>query len=465
MTTLNLFFKVLGLKTGDNYLLKDLFRVHFPSSNGLKELSLRHSHNDIEMFNHIMNMDSIEDLSKKTDRISKAYTYFVNNINPERLNYYSILNNILFIGIDVAVDEDEQQIFDTINSLGVTLTTAELLKNYFFNRDYDSYCSYWKDVFEKDEATKNYWDTEIVTGRFRRSFIDLFFYAYFQIKIQEPQITGNVSTEDKIEFSRVETLFESYKKFIKNYCVDKQKMLQEIKEYAIVFANSFAPSILDRELTDKAGMDRINALIFGLDNSTLIPYVLYVLHEQKDDDEVNNLFDYIETFIVRRIIVRANNKNYNQLFTDRCILNKIVTRGQFQEYINNQTEDDTVNKMPSGKELQYAFANQVYVDKTAASILYFIETKIRDRNNYSTQLLGLSKYSLEHMMPKKWRNHWGQLDTKEEQDRRDKLLLTMGNLTIITQSLNAAIRDAEWQVKWKRIQGRFEKIWDRNPNC
>ena len=53
------------------------------------------------------------------------------------------------------------------------------------------------------------------------------------------------------------------------------------------------------------------------------------------------------------------------------------------------------------------------------------------------------------MMPKKWRNHWGQLDTKEEQDRRDKLLLTLGNLTIITQSLNAAIRDAEWQVKLK----------------
>lgn len=449
LTTLNLFFKVLGLKTGDNYLLKDLFRVHFPSVNGLKELSLRHSHNDIEMFNHIMNMDSIEDLSGNSDRISKAYTYFVNNVNPEKLNYYSILNNILFIGIDVAVDEDEQQIFDTINSLGVTLTTAELLKNYFFNRDYDSYCLYWKDVFEKDESTKKYWDTEIVTGRFRRSFIDLFFYAYLQIKIQEPQATGNVTTEDKIEFSRVETLFESYKKFIKNYCVNKQQMLQEIKEYALVFANSFDPSILDRELTDKPGMDRMNAIIFGLDNSTLIPYVLYVLHEQKDNDEIRHLFNFIETFIVRRIIVRANNKNYNQLFTDRCILNKIITRDLFQEYINNQTEDDTVNKMPSDKELQYAFANQVYVNKTAASILYFIETKIRDRNKYSTQLLGLNKYSLEHMMPKKWRNHWGQLDTKEEQDRRDKLLLTLGNLTIITQSLNAAIRDAEWQVKLK----------------
>lgn len=327
------------------------------------------------------------------------------------------------------------------------MNTAELLKNYFFNRDFDSYCTYWKEVFEKDDDTKKYWDTVITTGRFPRSFIDIFFYAYLQIKIQEPQANGNVTTIDKIEFSRVETLFESYKKFIRNYDVDKQQMLQEIKEYATIFANSFDPSVLEKELTEEAGMDRINAIIFGLDNSTLIPYVLYVLHEQKDGKELEKLFCYIETFIVRRIIVRANNKNYNQLFTDRCILNKIVTKEQFQEYIESQTEDDTVNKMPSDKELEYAFANQIYVNRTAASILYFIETKIRDKVKYSTQLLGLNKYSLEHMMPKKWRNHWDKPETKEEQDRRDKLLLTMGNLTIITQNLNAAIRDAEWSIK------------------
>ena len=39
-------------------------------------------------------------------------------------------------------------------------------------------------------------------------------------------------------------------------------------------------------------------------------------------------------------------------------------------------------------------------------ILYVIESKIRDRRRHSTQLLGLSKYSLEHIMPKKWRSHW-----------------------------------------------------------
>ena len=46
-----------------------------------------------------------------------------------------IMTNAQFVRIDLNADEDEQQIFNTINSLGVNLTTSELLKNYFFSRD------------------------------------------------------------------------------------------------------------------------------------------------------------------------------------------------------------------------------------------------------------------------------------------------------------------------------------------
>lgn len=51
-----------------------------------------------------------------------------------------------------------------------------------------------------------------------------------------------------------------------------------------------------------------------------------------------------------------------------------------------------------------------------------------------------------HMMPKKWRNKWGALDD-EAATRRDRKLLTLGNLAIITHSLNASIRDADWPTK------------------
>lgn len=56
----------------------------------------------------------------------------------------------------------------------MTLTTAELLKNYFFTRrDIEAYKQDWYEVFEKDEETRNYWDTEITTGRTKRTYIDM----------------------------------------------------------------------------------------------------------------------------------------------------------------------------------------------------------------------------------------------------------------------------------------------------
>ncbi|WP_317956461.1 HNH endonuclease family protein [Paenibacillus chitinolyticus] len=73
---------------------------------------------------------------------------------------------------------------------------------------------------------------------------------------------------------------------------------------------------------------------------------------------------------------------------------------------------------------------------------------MRDHRRHSTQLLGISKHSLEeHMMPKKWRNHWAFNGDKAAADFRDLKLLTLGNLTIITQALNASIRDSDWATK------------------
>ena len=216
LTTLNIFFKVLCLKNNENHVFNRIFRLIINNN-----IALLHNHNDINTFNMIINLTELENIEGK-DNIVKAYNYFKENVKPENFNLQNILARILFVGIDLDPSEDEQQIFDTINSLGVRLTTAELLKNYFFNRDeLDFYNDYWKILFEKDEECKNYWDKEITSGSTKRTFIDLFFYSYLQIKIQQADL--KVNTEDKIEFSKVETLFESYKRFIKDYNLDKRK--------------------------------------------------------------------------------------------------------------------------------------------------------------------------------------------------------------------------------------------------
>lgn len=451
LTTLSIFFKVLSLKSGDDYEFNRMFKLR-------NLIAIQHNHNDIDAYELVMNLNELKELAG-TDNITQAYTYFKANLNADKLDINNILAKILFVGIDLDENEDEQQIFDTINSLGVKLTTAELLKNYFFNRDeISTYTTYWKNVFEKDEETKNYWDREITAGRLKREFIDLFFFSYLQIKIQDKNL--NVKTEDKIEFSKVEQLFESYKKFIKDYLNnDKKSILSEIKDYALLFQENFDYDIIESDLTDNSGIERINTIIFGLDTSTLIPYVLYVLKNVSNDNDRNELFDFLETYIMRRMVAHANTKNYNQLFTDRLINNEILSKSKFLEFLEGQA--DKVNFLPSNDELKIGFESSYLINKQSAGILYFIESKIRNRQLQSTQLLGINKYSLEHLMPKKWENNWGKLSSQEEKIKRNRKLLTLGNLTIITQALNSTIKRCELDSKAKRQsrQKRFKYLF------
>ena len=438
LTTLSILLKVLCLKTNQMNKFDKRFRLDDGTN------VLRHNHNDITAYTYIMNLASEIEIDKK-DNVTGAYNYFRDNVNPEKVSFEAVANSILLVVIDLTVDEDEQQIFDTINSLGVRLTTAELLKNFFFGRDdIQQYERYWKELFEKDEETKEYWDMEITTGRLKRSFIDIFFHSYLQIKINDSALS--VRTEDKIQFSKVEKLFESYKQFIKEYCGgQKELLLDEIKNYAKSFHTTFDPSVTDAELPAKPGIERINAIIFGLETTTLIPYILFVENNIIDIDVKNELYGFIEAFIMRRIIDRASTKNYNQLFSDRLILNSALSKQDFLDYL--QKQDDKANYMPSDSQLEAALKSSVLTNKQAAGVLYFIESGIRDRSRHSTQLLGLSKYSLEHVMPKKWRNNWIMPDTQQQIIDRDRKLLTLGNLTIITQALNASIRDADWNIK------------------
>jgi len=445
LTTLNIFLKTFCLKKDMDNDFTETFKKQRD-----KSIILLHNHNDVNSFNEIVSLKEEAEFNEisENDKISASYEYFRNNITQNDLDgeidFFNILDNILFVGIDLGRDEDEQQIFDTINSLGVRLTTAELLKNYFFNRDeLEKYNTYWKDIFEKDDETKIYWDKEVTTGRFKRTFIDLFFYSYLQIKVLEP--TLKVSSEDKLEFSKVDKLFESYKRFIKDYKLDTNDILKEIKEYAIIFRENFDYEVVNKEITSENGAERINSIIFGLETTTLIPYTLYILKNVQDKIQRQELFGIIESYVMRRMIVKASTKNYNQLFTDRLISNRILSKKEFVDYLEKRSEK--VNFLPNNSELKIGFETSVLTNKQAGGVLYLLESKIRNRNKQSTGILGLSKYSLEHIMPKKWENNWNPVSTKEEKDFRNQKLKTLGNLTIITQSLNSSIRDSNWSTK------------------
>lgn len=439
LTTLMIFFKVLCLKKGENRLFERDFRLEDDT------IVLQHGRNDVAAFDTVMRQEKLEEIPNvvPASQIISAFNYFLRKIDPNKLDRNIIKQNVQFVCIDLLDGEDEQQVFDTINSLGVRLTTAELLKNYFYNKyNVQEYEQNWVSIFEKDSETRLYWEQELETGRIKRSLIDIFFDAYFQIFLQDKQY--NISAEDKIVYSRVDHLAKSYQDFIDHYCGgDKNVVLGPMAEYAKCFSETFRPEYCDMGLPAAPGIERINVIMFGLKNTTLIPYILYVAKNVENQNELRKIYGILESYLMRRMIVHATTKNYNNLFTS-LILNGVLDAETLKERLYKGS--DATTYIPTDDDLLNGFKTSKLVNLHTRGILYLLEAGIRSARS-STALLGFNNYSLEHMMPKKWRNNWAPCATDDQARQRDSILLTLGNLAIIPQSLNASIRDSSWSEK------------------
>lgn len=439
LTTFLIFLKVLCMKQGQTVMFDYQFRIMG------QMVALRHGRNDVDAFEKIMATEAPQELPNPEpgSRVIEAFNYFVKNMDEAKLDIMAIMMNTQFVRIDLDVDEDEQQIFDTINSLGVNLTTSELLKNYFFSRETVSeYVSKWESVFEKDDEAKVYWNSEIETGRIKRALIDIFFDAYFQLFVQDKKY--NIANEDKISYARVDKLALSYQHFINTYCGgNKNIILGQMKDYAFCFMQTFRPDLCGMNTPAGCGIERLNVVVFGLKTSTLIPYVLYIAKNVFDEEERNRMYGVLESYIMRRMVVHASTKNYNNLFTS-LILNSVLDADSLRTRL--KSGNDVTTYIPDDDELRSGFEKSKLANLQSRGVIYLIESRIRPENS-STALLGFNNYSLEHMMPKKWRNNWSSCESEEDEKKRDTLLLTLGNLAIIPQALNASIRDENWKIK------------------
>lgn len=444
LTTLLILLKVIALKTGKTKSFDNAFRLEDDDEEKLGPIALAHGKNDFKAFNLVMDYTTPEKINNvEKSQIISAFNYFIDKVDTKKIDRNAITQHVQFVCIELSEGEDEQQVFDTINSLGVSLTTAELLKNYFFNKDnIAEYQKYWYNIFESTQEKREYWETEVDVGKKRRAMIDIFFDSYFQIFIQNKKY--KVSAEDKIYYSRDNRLAQSYQDFIKKYCYnDKHEILGTLAEYANMFLHMFNTTYCKKCMIYSSVVQRINIIIFGLKNSTLIPYLLFIAKNVPDEAERNKMISILEAYIMRRMVLHITTKNYNRLFTS-LILNEVVSLEMLVEYLKES--DDTTMYIPSDEDLFRGFNESKLSNLQTKGIIYFIESYKRNGKD-STSLLGFDSYSLEHLMPKKWRNKWGLLDSEEKSKQRDSILLTLGNLAIITQPLNASIRDSKWEDK------------------
>ena len=452
LTTLAVFYKVISLKDPN---LHNPFDKRFRLDNN--DLSIKHSLNDKEAFDKIANLTQDVELDGEgKSNLIKAYNYFRNNVDVSKINHLHIQARLWFIAIYLEANENEHKIFDTINSLGMSLNTEELLKNHLFtSATLDDYRAIWRPVFEADDACLTYWKTETSVGSMgKKTLSDRFFHTLLQIIMHDPR--NNISSADRSEFRKYddESEFNNYQKVIESGSWDKIEFAKEVTAYASIFKQIYSKkAIQDDPESSKTPLKRILLVIFTLDVYTAIPYLLYILKNVADTAEQDKIFTLLESYIIRRQICNKVIKNYSDLFTESLIGQQILTYDALVEYLSNKKPNESLH-MPYDAEIEDSFgSNSNLTAEKARGILYLLESKLREVAGSQTVLHPFTKYTLEHLMPQKWEDNWeipsglNEVEEFEFKNNRNKVIATLGNMAIITQGLNSKASNNKWKKK------------------
>jgi hypothetical protein len=161
----------------------------------------------------------------------------------------------------------------------------------------------------------------------------------------------------------------------------------------------------------------------------------------------------LESWVVRRTLLQMTSKDMNKLIVAllKALSGVEVDKAgeAIRRFLSQQTAGTRV--WPSDK----TFLAEVGTVKMygnikqgrIAVVLSAVEEYRRQRAQSKYGEVSLpSGLTIEHILPQKWRENWKSSPplTPDEEQKRDKLVHTLGNLTLVTQSLNSSLSNRPW---------------------
>jgi len=186
------------------------------------------------------------------------------------------------------------------------------------------------------------------------------------------------------------------------------------------------------------------------------PFILelFVTH-QGDDHDISKVLTDLESFLVRRMICGLNTRGYNRLFVD--MLGALEGDGSVSERLRQFLLSSTAasNRWPDDKEFEEAWISkpiyEILVQRRIQMLLHALNLEMR---NKMTEEIKYKKLQIEHLLPRSWQKHYPLPSGIEAQvaiERRNSVLNTVGNLTLITPPLNNYNSNDLWARKPKNI--------------
>ena len=321
-------------------------------------------------------------------------------INPSQV--LDALTKLEIVEIVLTKGEDDPQvIFESINSTGLELSNADLIRNYLLmNAD------------DQEKLYENYWlyIEKTLRNKMDYSNLDAFFMQYIVYKTSKP-----VNSRQ---------LYNSFVKLFKDSGYSQESILKELRYYAEIFGAFVYGS--------NKYSERINRLLYRLrvlNQTTCYPFLLHVFDDYHqgviDEETVEQILQFILAYLLRRMVCGVPSNTLRGLFT--YLYNRI-----FKVASNKQKYYETLNKflftvsskdvIPSAAEFERELQKANIYGNNALCRFLLLDIE----NGDGKEILQAENLTIEHIMPQTLSADWSHIRPEEHEE----YLHTLGNLSV-----------------------------------
>lgn len=353
------------------------------------------------------------------------------------------------VEIDLEQGDDAQVIFETLNARGEPLLPADLLRNFIFLRAarrgepqevlYKKFWARFDDPF---------WRVEVKQGRLLRPRSDLFLQHFLASRL--------------VADIPIKHLFAEYK-----FWIDRSAGFQTVEEELACLARQ--GDDFRRIIAPTKGDPLFNLVTFldAFDVRTSYPLLLSMLDAGLDETQWAAVSKVLESYLLRRAVCNLTTKNYNRVFLGltRSLRRDGMTPENLSKLLAEQSGDST--DWPSDERFAEAWRTQhTYQVLNNPKVVHILKRLNETYMTVKSEGVSLDgNLSVEHILPQLWQSKWPLADGKkglttdelwkansgdsraDATRTRNKLLQTIGNLTILTQALNSSVSNSEWLLK------------------
>ncbi len=362
--------------------------------------------------------------SDNTTLLAANYRFFADQLEYADLQaVYEGIQKLEIVNVALKRNYDNPQlIFESLNSKGVKLSPADLMRNYvlmgqerkFQNKLYETYWSPMQQRFGEE-----------YTKRFHHFIRD-----YLTLKLRGP----DVFSMSRVNRFFKEPIYESFKKYVDNKKQPEalEATIAEINHYSEHYVRIALGKEKDPEI--RACLEDVHALgnIRGFRVEIIFPFLLEVYEdytqERIEKTEIIESLRLIESYIFRRAICSVDPRPLRLLFAALMI---VVDKSNFLQSLKVafSRENDPYH-FPSDRDFKRGFLTKdIYNLDSRHNLCNYLLHKLENHDQIEPD------YTIEHVMPQggtqgelteKWKEELGENWENVHKD----YLHTIGNLTL-----------------------------------